>query len=163
MVANDPAALVSVQTGTGAFYRLMPHAAMASLFGAAFVFSLVALALGLRAFWRDIGEPAATLRQAEPLWQATRDTASLRYLDGGGVGCMNENEIPTDRRRLFHHLTFYGFLLCFASTSTATMYHYLLDREPPFPWWDLPVVLGTHRRRGIGDRLARLAARQDAA
>jgi citrate/tricarballylate utilization protein len=67
----------------------------------------------------------------------------LRYLDGGGVGCFNEDERPTDRRRIFHHLTFYGFLSCFASTCVATLYHYLLAREAPYAWWDLPVILGT--------------------
>jgi citrate/tricarballylate utilization protein len=25
----------------------------------------------------------------------------------------------------------------------ATLYHYLLAREAPYAWWDLPVVLGT--------------------
>ena len=25
----------------------------------------------------------------------------------------------------------------------ATLYHYLLARQAPYPWWDLPVVLGT--------------------
>jgi citrate/tricarballylate utilization protein len=25
----------------------------------------------------------------------------------------------------------------------ATLYHYLFAREAPYPWWDLPVVLGT--------------------
>jgi citrate/tricarballylate utilization protein len=77
------------------------------------------------------------------LWQATRDAGRLRYLDGGGVGCFNEDERPTDRRKIYHHLTFYGFLLCFAATSVATLYHYLLAREAPYAWWDLPVVLGT--------------------
>src|SRR2546429_3660377 len=77
------------------------------------------------------------------LWQAIRDTGNLRYLDGGGVGCFNEDERPTDRRKIFHHLTFYGFLLCFAATCVATLYHYLIAREAPCPWWDLPVVLGT--------------------
>ena len=69
--------------------------------------------------------------------------ASLRYLDGGGVGCVNEDERPSDRRKIYHHLTFYGFMLCFAATVVATLYHYLLAREAPYPWWDLPVVLGT--------------------
>ena len=69
--------------------------------------------------------------------------AELRYLDGGGVGCFNEDERPSDRRKIYHHLTFYGFLLCFAATCVATLYHYLLAREAPYPWWDLPVVLGT--------------------
>ena len=67
----------------------------------------------------------------------------MRYLDGGGVGCFNDDEQPTDRRKIYHHLTFYGFLLCFAATCVATLYHYLLAREAPYAWWDLPVVLGT--------------------
>ena len=82
--------------------------------------------MGVRAFWRDIGEPIGTLAEPRSLWQAIRDAGKLRYLDGGGVGCINEDERPTDRRKIYHHLTFYGFLLCFASTSVATLYHYLL-------------------------------------
>jgi citrate/tricarballylate utilization protein len=77
------------------------------------------------------------------LWDASKDAGQLRYLNGGEVGCYNEDEYPTDRRRNYHHLTFYGFLLCFASTSVATLYHYALGRIAPYPWWDLPVVLGT--------------------
>jgi citrate/tricarballylate utilization protein len=140
---HDPAALFAVHAGPGAFYRLMPHNTMVAIFGAAFLYAVLALVMGLRAFWRDIGEPAATLAEPVPLWQAVKDAASLRYLDGGGVGCYNEDERPTDRRRLYHHLTFYGFLLCFAATSTATLYHYLAGREAPYAWWDLPVLLGT--------------------
>jgi citrate/tricarballylate utilization protein len=71
------------------------------------------------------------------------DAATLRYLDGGGIGCYNHDERPNDRRKFYHHLTFYGFLLCFAATCVATLWHYLLAREAPYPWWDLPVVLGT--------------------
>src|SRR5258708_28900617 len=56
---------------------------------------------------------------------------------------MNEDERPTDRGKLYHHLTFYGFLLCCAATCVATLYHYLLGRIAPYPWYDLPVVLGT--------------------
>ena len=108
--------------------------------------------MGVRAFWRDIGEPIGTLIDPPSLWQAIKDAGQLRYLDGGGVGCFNEDEQPTDRRRLYHHLTFYGFLLCFASTSVATLYHYLLGREAPYPWYDLPVVLGTLGGIGLVDR-----------
>src|SRR5260221_428428 len=61
----------------------------------------------------------------------------------GGGGCMNDDERPADRRKLYHHLTVYGFLLCFAATAVATLYHFLLGREAPYPWYDLPVVLGT--------------------
>lgn len=140
---TDHKVLTGSHTGPGAFYALMPHNAMAALFGAAFLYAIAALAMGLRAFWRDIGEPAGTLADPPSLWQAMKDAGQLRYLDGGGVGCFNEDERPTDHRRIYHHLTFYGFLSCFASTSAATLYHYLLAREAPYAWWDLPVVLGT--------------------
>jgi citrate/tricarballylate utilization protein len=140
---NDSQVLYGIHTGPGAFYALMPHNAMAALFGVAFLYAIVALAMGLRAFWRDIGEPVGMRADAPSIWQAIRDAGELRYLDGGGVGCFNEDERPTDRRRIFHHLTFYGFLLCFAATCAGTLYHYLLAREAPYAWWDLPVVLGT--------------------
>jgi citrate/tricarballylate utilization protein len=140
---NDRAVLYGVHTGPGAFYKLMPHNAMAALFGAAFLYAIVALVMSVRAFWRDIGEPIGGRVDAGSIWQAIRDAGELRYLDGGGVGCFNADEQPTDRRKIYHHLTFYGFLLCFAATCVATLYHYLLAREAPYPWWDLPVVLGT--------------------
>jgi len=140
---TDRQALVGIHTGPGAFYALMPHNAMAALFGVALLYAIVALAMGVRAFWRDIGEPIGMSVEPGSLWQAIKDAAGLRYLDGGGVGCVNEDERPTDHRKIYHHLTFYGFLLCFAATSVATLYHYFLVREAPYPWWDLPVVLGT--------------------
>jgi citrate/tricarballylate utilization protein len=140
---HDPAVLYGVHTGPGAFYQLMPHKAMVALFSAAFLYAIVALIMSMRAFWRDIGEPVGMKTNAKSLLQAIRDAGELRYLDGGGVGCFNEGEKPTDRRRIYHHLTFYGFALCFAATCVATLYHYLLGREAPYPWWDLPVVLGT--------------------
>jgi citrate/tricarballylate utilization protein len=140
---NDRQVLHDIHTGPGAFYALMPHNAMAALFSAAFLYAILALVMGVRAFWRDIGEPVGMRADAPSLWQAISDAGELRYLDGGGVGCFNADDRPTDRRRIFHHLTFYGFLLCFAATCVATLYHYLLAREAPYPWWDLPVVLGT--------------------
>ncbi|MBI3433935.1 MAG: tricarballylate utilization 4Fe-4S protein TcuB [Proteobacteria bacterium] len=142
VAGNDPAALFAVQSGAGAFYRLMPHGAMAAIFGAAFVYAIVAIGMGVRMFWCDIDR-----RGAKPTWRslsrAMTDAGRLRNLDGGGVGCFNEDERPNDRRRLYHHFTFYGFLLCLAATSFATAYHYLLGRVAPYAWYDLPVILGT--------------------
>jgi citrate/tricarballylate utilization protein len=127
----------------GVFYKLMPHNAMALLFGAAFLYAFVAIAMGVRRFWKDIGEPASTLRRGGSLWQAFKDAGSLRYLDGGKGGCNNETDKPDDGRKLYHHATFYGFMLCFASTCVATVYHYAFGWHAPYPVYDLPVVLGT--------------------
>jgi citrate/tricarballylate utilization protein len=139
----DPATLQSVHTGPGAFYLFMPHNIMVLIFGVTFIYAIVAIAAGALAFWRDIGEPVAALGAPQPLWQATKDAAHLKYLDGGKGGCASSETEPKDRRKLFHHLTFYGFALCFAATVVATGYHYFLGREAPYAWYDLPVILGT--------------------
>jgi hypothetical protein len=39
-------------------------------------------------------------------------------------------------------LTFYGFLLCFAATCVATLFHYFLNWSAPYPLFSLPVILG---------------------
>jgi citrate/tricarballylate utilization protein len=140
---HDARVLLAAHTGPGAFYRLMPHNAMVALFGAVFLYAVVAIAVSARQFWREIGGPTGGAGHAAALWQAIQDAGRLRYLDGGGVGCYDADERPTDSRRIHHHLTFYGFLLCLASTSVATVYHYGLGRVAPYPWYDLPVVLGT--------------------
>lgn len=140
---HDPAVMFGTHTGEGAFFRLMPHNAMVALFGAISLYVLVALFMGFRAFWKDIGSIPNTPLGSRSLFTALHDVLRLRYLDGGGVGCFNEDEKPTDRRRLYHHLTFYGFMLCFAATCVATLYHYVLGLQAPYAWYDLPVVLGT--------------------
>ncbi|WP_193174586.1 tricarballylate utilization 4Fe-4S protein TcuB [Oricola nitratireducens] len=139
VVWHDPLVLTS---GSGQFYRLMPHTVMAGLFGAVALYALLALAMGFRNFWTAIGANSVSAGSGTTLWQATKDAAGLRYLDGGGVGCYNEDEKPTDNRRLYHHLTFYGFLLCFAATTTGTVYHYVLDWPAPYGWTDLPKLFG---------------------
>ncbi len=142
VAARDPTVLFGVHTGPGAFYKLMPHNAMVAV-----VRGGVSLRNGgahhehARVLARYIAWDAN--RRIASIWRAIMDAGRLRYLDGGKAGCMNDDEQPTDRRKHYHHATFYGFLLCFAATSVATLYHYLLGREAPYAWYDLPVVLGT--------------------
>jgi citrate/tricarballylate utilization protein len=133
-----PQEFLSVRVGPAAFYGIMPHNVMAIIFSVVFAGALIALGMGLRNFSLKTEAPRAGPR---PRWQALLDASRLRYLDGGGAGCYKVGD-RTDRRRLFHHMTFYGFLLCFASTSIATVYHYALGREAPYAWYDLPVLLG---------------------
>jgi citrate/tricarballylate utilization protein len=140
--------LFQPDTASGAFYRIMPHGLMVLVFGVTLLYAIFAMWMGLRAFWRDIGDPRP-LADKGSVWSAVHDTLRLRYLDGGKIGCYNEDERPTDRRRVYHHLAFYGFLLCFASTSTATFYDYVALRKAPYAWWDLPVLLGTFGGIGI--------------
>jgi citrate/tricarballylate utilization protein len=128
----------------GNFYAIFPHNTLALMFGLVFLYSVVALGIGVAKFWRRVS-PAAPVEgaKAEVAVEATRNALTLKYLDGGhGDGCNNEDDRFSLWRRRFHHLTFYGFLLCFAATSVATLYHYLLDYQAPYPVFSLPVQLG---------------------
>jgi citrate/tricarballylate utilization protein len=138
---KDPGVLFGRHAGE--FYAIMPHNAMVALFGAVALYVVLAFALSIRAFWRGAQGAIPVGADGRSWLDASADAGRLRYLDGGAAGCMNEDERPTDRRRLYHHFTFYGFLLCFASTSVATLYHYLLGWPAPYPWTSAPVVLGT--------------------
>jgi citrate/tricarballylate utilization protein len=125
----------------GNFYAVFPHGLLAWTFGLVFAFACLALAIGVMRFWRDL---AAGRTSAPALGEATASVLDLRFLGGGhGLGCNDEDDAFTLRRRRFHHLTFYGFMLCFAATCVATLYHYVLDERAPYPMLSLPVLLGT--------------------
>ena len=142
---HEADALFAAHTGPGAFYRLMPHDAMVTLFGGAFLFAITAIALSVRSFWRTTGGGTVTVSD---MLHAGQAAVTLRYLDGNRGGCMNEDERPNDRRRFYHHCTFYGFLLCFASTSLATILHNGLGWHAPYAWYNPVVLLGVFG--GIG-------------
>ena len=127
----------------GSFYALLPHGVMAGLFGAVFAFVVVSLLMSFAAFWPASGEEPIAFVRPVPFGAATSDAASLRYLDGGGEGCPEAESKPAFARRNLHHLAFYGFVLCFASTTVATIYHYVFGWKAPYPLYSLPVLLGT--------------------
>ena len=128
----------------GNFYKIFPHNTLALMFGAVFGFSVLALTIGVRRFWRNVSPVAASLPvRASAALEATANVAKLKYLDGGhGKGCNNADDQFTLWRSRFHHLTFYGFMLCFAATGVATLFHYLLNWSAPYPIFSLPVMLG---------------------
>ncbi|MBK0399581.1 tricarballylate utilization 4Fe-4S protein TcuB [Limibaculum sp. M0105] len=136
------AALAALKPESGAgFYAYLAHSTMVAVFVPAFLLPLLAIAAGLRRYWRDSGGGAVRLQH---VLGAIGSAARLRNLDGGqGQGCNFERaDRFSDRRRLFHQATMYGFLLCFASTSVATVMHYLLGMEAPYPFFSLPKLLG---------------------
>ena len=138
------------------FYDLFPHNLLVSLFAPVFLFATLALAMGVKRFWQDITPATSGAPLSKPaLSEATHDALQLKYLDGGhGDGCNNEDDAFSLSRRRAHHLTFYGFLLCFAATSVATLYHYAFGWVAPYDLPSLPKVLGA--LGGICMLLARL-------
>jgi citrate/tricarballylate utilization protein len=125
----------------GSFYAVFPHGLLVAMFAPVFGFALVALGVGVARFWR-LAPPAPVTPPA--FAEAAHDVLRLKYLDGGhGEGCHNESDAWTLSRRRFHHLVFYGFLLCFAATTVGTLYHYVGGRAAPYAWSSVPKLLGT--------------------
>ena len=143
---------------SGDFYGVVPHDVMVALFGGVAIFVLAALGMGLRRFWRDVQggperpafaamRPDRRLGAADPspaaARRALRDVLTLRHLHTTGVDCTSAEETRSPWRRWFHHATFYGFMLCFASTSVAAIYDGVFGWRAPYGYTSLPVLLGT--------------------
>lgn len=135
--------LFSTQIGEGAFYRIIPYAAMVVPALAIALYGLIVFARGAYRFWRDTDSDLAGLIDFRAFREATKDAFGLRYLKGGGIGCNYPNENFSQSRRWFHHLVFYGFLLDFASTTVAAIEDHFLNRHAPYPFLSAPVILGT--------------------
>jgi len=123
------------------FYSSVSHSMMVLVFTPLFLVPLVSLALGLKNYWRAVGGTRLTLFD---LKSAFKSAATLRQLSGGqGQGCNYESEDAfSSRRRWAHQATMYGFLLCFASTCTATLYHYVFGLTAPYSLFSLPKLFG---------------------
>ncbi|MES9935207.1 MAG: tricarballylate utilization 4Fe-4S protein TcuB [Sedimenticola sp.] len=143
VLLQSPEALFGIHTGPGAFYAVASHNAMVYPASAVFLFAIAALLIGFRRFWTQTSNSPTTLRDSQGWLQALKDVATLRYLGNDGAGCAYPNGAFSDARRRFHHLVMYGFLLCFAATSVATLYDYVFGWLPPYDYLSLPVVLGT--------------------
>ena len=157
---RDDGAAISAETrtfevrDTADFYGVIPHDVMVTLFGIAGLFAAIALSIGYRRFARSITDstmpgrkgPPSPLRgfgAASPVGAAARDALTLKHLHATGENCTDAEETRRPWRRWMHHCTFYGFLLCFASTSVAAIYHVVFGWVAPYAYTSLPVLLGT--------------------
>ena len=142
----------------GDFYGVIPHDVMVGLFGGVGIFVLVVCGVGLRRFWQDAQRSSSwsPVTAMDPdrrsggaglattaVGRALRDVLTLRHLHTTGVDCTSAEDARGPWRRWFHHGTFYGFMLCFASTSVAAIYDGVFGWRAPYAYTSLPVVLGT--------------------
>jgi len=128
------------ESGDG-FYAYMSHSVMVAIFAPAFLLPLLAIAISLRAYWRAVD--GGTVSMAD-IWSACLNAGRMKNLDGGhGDGCNFEDEDKfSQARRHFHQATLYGFLLCFASTSSGTILHYGFGLDAPYGLFSLPKLFG---------------------
>jgi citrate/tricarballylate utilization protein len=135
--------LLATHLGGGAFYRVVPYAAMTVPPLIIALYSSAVLSAGAVRFWRETQGPISEVIDLGAFWQATQDAFGLTYMKGGGAGCNYPDASFSPLRRWFHHLVFYGFVLDFASTSVAAFYDHFLKWKAPYPLVSWPVILGT--------------------
>ncbi|MEM7001161.1 MAG: tricarballylate utilization 4Fe-4S protein TcuB, partial [Pseudomonadota bacterium] len=137
-------ALLEPHTGVGSFYQVVSHGLMVTVAGGTFLFALFSMLLSAVRYWRELRASSSLAIRPEHVWQACKDAAQLKNLDGGhGQGCQVGDDQPSLWRRRWHHCTMWGFFACFASTSVATLYHYVFGWVAPYAYTSLPVLLGT--------------------
>jgi citrate/tricarballylate utilization protein len=133
----------TVYLGESAFYKVIPYPLIVIPFSLLGIFILASLLAGLGNFWRETGGKLSDLVDPRVHARAIWDALLLKYLDGAGHGCNYPDDSFSMIRRWFHHLMFYGFMLCLAATTVASIYHHFLHWYAPYPFWSLPVLLGT--------------------
>jgi citrate/tricarballylate utilization protein len=145
---QDSTAVLSAHNGPGAFYAVIGHGLMVAVASSTFLFSILALAIGMYRF-------AQSIDLKPPTWvdlsRAGHDVASMRYLGGhDNDGCNTSDASFSNARRIYHQLAMWGFLLCFAATCVATVYDYVFGLVAPYPFFSIPVLLGTFGGVGLG-------------
>lgn len=134
------ALLMRPQSGEG-FYAFVSHAIMVSIFIPASILPGVIIAWGIRDYWRAVSGTTVRLRHFR---SALFDAGRLKNLSGGAAeGCNYEKEDRyTMARRWAHQGIMWGFLLCFAATTSGTVLHYLFGMEAPYGPLSLPKLFG---------------------
>jgi citrate/tricarballylate utilization protein len=140
---RSPGVLFSPQTGPGAFYRIIPWDVMSLLAGATFVFSGVAIVMGVVRFWNATRSSLSGPITLKAVARTLHDVATLRYLGNEGQGCNDFDDRFAAVRRRLHHAMMYGFLLCFAATTVAFFYDHFLGLPAPYALTSAPVILGS--------------------
>jgi citrate/tricarballylate utilization protein len=148
------------------FYTVIPHQVMVTLFGIVGLFVVAAIGIGHRRFAggahhdrlrQGYGGPPKLYAKAEGARygesrspaRAARDVLTLKHLHATGEDCVDAEEQRRPWRRWLHHCTFYGFALCFASTTVAAIYHVVFGWIAPYAYTSVPVVLGTAGGLGL--------------
>jgi len=135
--------LFAAQTGPGAFYRIVPYLAMVIPAVTLVFYGFLIWSRSALRFWSETTDTKTEAGGLREIVTALADAMALRYLKGGGPGCTYPEESPSESRRVYHALVFWGFLADFISTTLAYIYQDLLHWLPPYPLTSGPVVFGS--------------------
>ena len=135
--------LFAAHAGAGAFYEVVPYAAMVAGALVLFFYGVAVWLRGGARFWRETASAVHERGGWKAVAVAVGAALGLRYLKGGGPGCFYPSEKPSGVRRFYHALTFWGLVSDFISTSLAFVYQDFLHLLPPYPLVSAPVIFGS--------------------
>lgn len=125
---------------SGDFFDIMPYTYMTSLFSIVGILVLIALIAGIVKYAKAIELKNVSF---SAFIQTLKDALSLKYLGGHkNEGCTYPNETRSNVRKIFHHLTAYGFIFCFIATSLGAFYHHFLHIYAPYDLTQFPKLFG---------------------
>jgi citrate/tricarballylate utilization protein len=135
--------LFRAHLGDGAFYEVVPYAAMVAGALILFFYGIAVWLRGGARFWSETTTSARAPGGWNTLASAMGAALGLRYLKGGGPGCFYPDERPSSVRRFYHALTFWGFLSDFVATALAFLYQDIFHWMPPYGLTSAPVIFGS--------------------
>lgn len=138
-----PGRVFSRHIGPGAFYAVIPYLAIVITGVASFFYAIVVWLVGGVRFWSETGGGLRQPGALKALGKAVAEAFGLDNLKGGGPGCFYPTQRPSTVRRLYHSLTFWGFLSAFVSTSLAAIYQDFFHYFPPYSLLSAPVIFGS--------------------
>ncbi len=135
--------LFTAHSGPGAFYEVVPYAAMVAGALILFFYGLAVWLRGGAHFWKETRTALGEHGSWKTLAGSVRSALGLSYLKGGGPGCFYPDERPSSVRRIYHSLTFWGLSCDFVSTTLAFVYQDFFHMLPPYTLLSAPVVFGS--------------------
>ena len=142
VVMIPSAILFTAHSGPGAFYEVIPYAAMVAGGLILFFYGIAVWLRGGAQFWYETRNSLQPPGGFKAFAAAAGAAVGLRYLDGGGPGCFYPDEQPSSARRVYHSLTFWGFTCDFISTMLALIYQDIFHLLPPYALASAPVIFG---------------------
>jgi citrate/tricarballylate utilization protein len=135
--------LFAAHLDPGAFYEVVPYVTMVAGALILFFYWIAVWLRGGARFWSETSSRARPAGDLKTLATAAAAALGLRYLKGGGPGCYYPGEKPSGVRRLYHALTFWGFLSDFVATTLAFFYQDIFHWMPPYDLTSAPVIFGS--------------------
>lgn len=124
------------------FYGIIPLHVMMLIGSLPMLWSVVAITISIRKYWRDIAPTVTRPYMGPQLLAVAADLLLLRHWGKESRGCPDHTGRMTMLRKYLHWILVYGLAFCGLATIAAAGYHHILDLTAPYALTSAPVLLG---------------------